>query len=214
MFAKKLVFVLLLTFGAFASAEPGRNVPISDAEWEALTEAGLKRRADINKPISDVEYAALEAGGLTTKGVNELEARDHVMNCGHRVTGKGGSNGHGKWVPVAQFKTLARSFCDAYVGTDIAKGHETSDTYGVTLSNGKDGNVVFAIYNTQYSDAWILNSDTCYNAMIAPLGNHAKRDVSLGKRDNCWGSKHNDYEGGYYKVDKIGAFGSEVYASK
>jgi hypothetical protein len=111
MFAKKLVFVLLLTFGAFASAEPGRNVPISDAEWEALTEAGLKRRADINKPISDVEYAALEAGGLTTKGVNELEARDHVMNCGHRVTGKGGSNGHGKWVPVAQFKTLARSFC-------------------------------------------------------------------------------------------------------
>ncbi|RHZ44267.1 uncharacterized protein CDV56_101028 [Aspergillus thermomutatus] len=102
---------------------------------------------------------------------------------------------------------------DAYVGIDIAKGHETSDTYGVTLTNGKDGNVVFAIYNMQYSDAWILNSDTYYNAMIAPLGNHAKCDVSLGKRDNCWGSKHNDYEGSYYKVGKIGAFGSEVYAS-
>ena len=52
--------------------------------------------------------------------------------------------------------------------------------------------------------------------MKGPLGSHAvKRDghVRLGKRDNCYGSKNNDYEGGYYEVDGIGAFGSEVYGT-
>ena len=53
--------------------------------------------------------------------------------------------------------------------------------------------------------------------MLAPLGSHAvKRDGHvqlLGKRDNCYGKKHNDYEGGYYEVNDIGAFGSEVYAA-
>lgn len=52
--------------------------------------------------------------------------------------------------------------------------------------------------------------------MKAPLGNHvSRRDglVTLAKRDNCYGSKHSDYEGGYYKIDGIGAFGSEVYAA-
>lgn len=52
--------------------------------------------------------------------------------------------------------------------------------------------------------------------MKGPLGSHAdKRDghVPLGKRDNCYGTKHNDYEGGYYQVDGIGAFGSEVYSA-
>lgn len=52
--------------------------------------------------------------------------------------------------------------------------------------------------------------------MKAPLGDHVhKRDGHvqlLGKRDDCWGHKHNDYEGGYYEVNNIGAFGSEVYA--
>ena len=47
--------------------------------------------------------------------------------------------------------------------------------------------------------------------MLGPLGDHAP--AGLVKRDNCWGHKHNDYEGGYYKIDGLGAFGSEVYAA-
>ena len=59
-----------------------------------------------------------------------------------------------------------------------------------------------------------MDHDTCLRAMKGPLGDHAptKRD-ELVKRDNCWGHKHNDYEGGYYKIDGLGAFGSEVYQS-
>ena len=47
-----------------------------------------------------------------------------------------------------------------------------------------------------------------------PLGDHAPTGHDeLVKRDNCWGHKHNDYEGGYYKIEGLGAFGSEVYQS-
>jgi hypothetical protein len=76
-----------------------------------------------------------------------------------------------------------------------------------------------AIYNTERAPTYLVDHETCLRAMKAPLGDHAvKRDanstayIRLGKRDNCWGTKNNDYEGGYYKVDGIGAFGSEVYA--
>jgi hypothetical protein len=113
---------------------------------------------------------------------------------------------------------------NAYVGTDIFKGHETSDTYPVTLSSGKTGNVVFAIYNLYQEGKYTVSHDQCFSAMQAPLGTHskspAKRSVidgveyfQIDKRDNCWGHKHDDYEGGYYKIDTIGAFGSEVYQS-
>ncbi|KAI1135239.1 hypothetical protein F5Y05DRAFT_396045 [Hypoxylon sp. FL0543] len=55
-------------------------------------------------------------------------------------------------------------------------------------------------------------------AMKAPLLKYlSKRTedgeeyVQLGKRDYCYGKGHNDYEGGYYHVKNIGAFGTEVY---
>ena len=135
-----------------------------------ITSSALARRgaAKVNQPITDAEMAALQAGGLTTTGTKVK--RDKVMNCGHLVTGYGGSNGHGKWVPVADFADIAHEFCESplpiyfqidvyvwvqaviadicwlkgsgYQGTEIMKGHETSDTYGVKLSNGKAGNVV------------------------------------------------------------------------
>ena len=48
-----------------------------------------------------------------------------------------------------------------------------------------------------------MDYETCSRAMEAPVAEHI---------DNCWGKEHDDYEGGYYVVDGIGAFGREVYA--
>jgi hypothetical protein len=47
--------------------------------------------------------------------------------------------------------------------------------------------------------------------MKGPLGSHADGQGKLRKRDNCYGEDNHDYEGGYYRVNGIGAFGSEVY---
>ena len=73
--------------------------------------------------------------------------------------------------------------------------------------------VTVAIYNTEREGTYVVDHDTCLRAMKGPLGNHATKRDELVKRSNCWGSKHNDYEGGYYKIDGLGAFGSEVYAT-
>ncbi|KAI2626992.1 hypothetical protein GGS26DRAFT_592612 [Hypomontagnella submonticulosa] len=231
MYAKSLLVAFLLS--AFVTGNPmpknpKKNQPITDAEWKALKEGGLKARApktSVNVPITDAEMKALRDLGLDTTS-SGLMTRDYKMNCGHLVTGSGGSNGHGKWIPVKQFSQVAEEFCNAYEGTDIAKGHETSDTYGISLTNqdddskaGPSGNIVFAIYNTEKSSTYLVDKNTCLTAMKAPLGSHAvKRDdgeeyIRLGKRDDCWGKKHNDYEGGYWKVSDVGAFGSEVYAA-
>lgn len=86
----------------------------------------------------------------------------------------------------------------------------------MTLATNKPLSTSVAIYNTQKSDTYVVDHDTCLRAMKAPLGSHAvKRDghIQLSKRDNCYGKTHNDYEGGYYQVNGIGAFGSEVYSS-
>lgn len=57
-------------------------------------------------------------------------------------------------------------------------------------------------------------SDTFMNFILIASGNRYPTGVQLfGKRDNCYGTKHNDYEGGYYEFNDIGAFGSEVYAA-
>ena len=74
--------------------------------------------------------------------------------------------------------------------------------------------VTVAIYNTDRDGTYVVDHDTCLRAMKGPLGDHApKGHDELVKRDNCFGTKHNDYEGGYYKIDGLGAFGSEVYAT-
>ncbi|KAK8029565.1 hypothetical protein PG993_010856 [Apiospora rasikravindrae] len=166
--------------------------------------------------------AALKSGGLKAHGNGGLEARDHKVN------GKGGSNGHGKWIPVPQFSKVADEFCKWRIRRNRHRqGHETNDTYPVTLTNRKDdkqtgpvGNIVFAIYNTEREGTYVVDHDTYLKPMKAPLGDHAaergedrEEYVYLGKRDECYGKKHGDYEGGYWKVDVIGAFGSEVYVA-
>ncbi|KAL8950647.1 MAG: hypothetical protein Q9222_003331 [Ikaeria aurantiellina] len=230
MYRKAVLLASLFSYLAVANPVPADvNAPITDAEWSALKASGLQRRGDaatVNQPISAAERANLEAAGLTpdSKKRDTLTKRDNVMSCGHLVTGKGGSGGHGKWIPVAQFATVADEFCRAYVGTDIYKDHETSDTYPITLTNQDDdtqpgpaGNIVFAIYNTLHTGSYVVDHDTCVRAMKGPLGNNAvkskRRDNLLSKRDYCYGSDHKDYEGGYYEVNGIGAFGSEVYAA-
>ena len=115
MHQKAVLLMALLPFLTSAIPAPADvNVPITDVEWAALKDGGLDRRgaASVNQPITDAEWQALEAGGLDTRdnGVS-LAKRDKVMNCGHRVTGKGGSNGNGKWIPVAQFSDVADEFC-------------------------------------------------------------------------------------------------------
>ncbi|KAI1366809.1 hypothetical protein F5Y08DRAFT_350703 [Xylaria arbuscula] len=198
------------------------NQPITDEEMQALIDGGLKVRSlakAVNAPITARELEALNAGGLLNN-TNSLAARDKVMNCGHLVTGSGGSDGHGKWIPVDKFQQQADEFCRAYVGSEIYLDHQTSDTHPTTLTNqdddtlpGPSGNVVFAIYHTEGENTYNVDHDTCLRAMLAPLGDHvSKRDGVIGRRDNCYGTKHNDYEGGYYKIDNVGAFGSEVYA--
>lgn len=97
---------------------------INAAPWSvngATTSSSLSKRGDspsVNQPITDAEWENLKAAGLGKRSTDTdtdesaaLVARDYTMNCGHLVTGKGGSNGHGKWVPVYQFETLAREFC-------------------------------------------------------------------------------------------------------
>jgi hypothetical protein len=74
------------------------------------------RSPKMNEPITDAEYKALQAAGLKVRAEDdhELITRDSTMNCGHLVSGKGGSNGHGKWVPVQAFANLANEFCMLY----------------------------------------------------------------------------------------------------
>ncbi|XXH02556.1 hypothetical protein Hte_008933 [Hypoxylon texense] len=225
MYTKIFLIAALLSSLTAGNPVPGKNQPITDKEWQALKAGGLKARGSVNVPISEAKMKALRDAGLAGRS-DGLAARDKVMNCGHLVSGSGGSNGHGKWIPVSQFGNVANEFCNAYVGTDIAKSHETSDTYAISLTNqdddtkpGSPGNIVFAIYNTERDGTYVVDHDTCLSAMKAPLGNNIKRTINgeehvqLGKRDNCYGKKHKDYEGGYYKIDGIGAFGSEVYAA-
>ena len=113
--------LLASLFSLLAAAKPvpgSVNVPITDAEWAALEESGLQRRGDaasINQPITALEWQNLEAGGFnSSEDGQSLTKRDKVMNCGHTVTGDGGSGGHGKWIPVAQFSTVANEFCKCH----------------------------------------------------------------------------------------------------
>ena len=111
-----IIAVIAFTTGIFANPVPANvDSPISDAEWQALRDGGLKARnaqSSVNQPISDAEWQALQDGGISKReDAASIFQRDKVMNCGYRVTGKGGSNGHGKWIPVQQFSDVADTFC-------------------------------------------------------------------------------------------------------
>ena len=103
----------LLAATVVANPVPGQNVPITDTEWTALTNTGLDKRSPnspkVNQPISDAEWATLNSVGLNRR---DLDRRDKTMTCGHLRDGSGGSNGHGKWIPVSVFGDLAHEFCE------------------------------------------------------------------------------------------------------
>ncbi|KAK9783887.1 putative Ecp2 effector protein domain-containing protein [Seiridium cardinale] len=227
MLSNTLIQIALFTGRAVAG---NQNVPITEEEMAALQAAGLNRRGNQNVPITEEEMSALNAAGLNSRD-SKIEARytGKVMSCGKKVNGKDRVGGKGRWVPLDTFGNLAHEFCSAYVGTDIAKGHETSDTYGVKLTKGQDANLIFAIYNTEKEGSMVVDYTTCYNAMMEPAKSGMPAGVNppvhdefkrssagstlrFAKRDGdtCYGKDNNDVEGGYYKVDGMGAFGSEI----
>lgn len=111
-----LTVAILLRLGTVNPLPSSVDTPISDAEWASLRDGGLRARdarsANVNQPISESEWQALQDGGLDRReDKNALVPRDKVMNCGHKVTGKGGSNGHGIWVPVVEVAEAADQFC-------------------------------------------------------------------------------------------------------
>lgn len=113
MYAKAFLIAALLSSLAVGNPVPGKNRPITDKEWEALKSGGLKNRApggSVNVPITEAKMKALRDAGLAGRS-DGLAARDKVMNCGHLVSGIGGSDGHGKWIPVSQFRNVANEFC-------------------------------------------------------------------------------------------------------
>ena len=110
---------VLLRLSTANSLPANVNTPISDAEWASLRDGGLESRdahpATVNQPISENEWKALQDGGLSRRGDElPLLARDKVMNCGHTIKGNGGSNGHGAWVPVAEFVEAVDRFCKCH----------------------------------------------------------------------------------------------------
>ena len=117
MYAAAVLTTTCLIIGALANPLPANvDVPISDSEWQSLKEAGLRARSaqsNVNQPITDAEWQALREAGLSKRedAASSIFRRDKTMNCGHKVTGKGGSNGHGKWVPVDKFVDQADTFC-------------------------------------------------------------------------------------------------------
>ncbi|KAI1073832.1 hypothetical protein F5B20DRAFT_574517 [Whalleya microplaca] len=201
-----------LTAAGLGARGKGGVHPITQKEKEALKSAGLASRSEEGE-----DELITEAGGFEARN---LEARGSSFNCGWDLDGKKGHNGHGHWVPVMSFKKLVDEFCAGYVGSDIAIGYSISDTYPTKLTNGKDATVTFSVWNTQMKGTYTFDKGTCVKGMKAPLGSHwNKRDIDgvehvrISKRDNCYGTKHNDYEGGWSKVSHIGAFGSVVDAT-
>ena len=111
-----LAVAILLRLSAGNPLPSNVNTPISDDEWASLRDSGLNSRdarpGTVNELISDDEWQALQDGGLSRREEEiALFGRDKVMNCGHTIKGKGGSNGHGAWVPVAEFVAAADQFC-------------------------------------------------------------------------------------------------------
>ncbi|KAL8945817.1 MAG: hypothetical protein Q9222_007695 [Ikaeria aurantiellina] len=201
-----LASVLALT----VDASPVITVkPISDDQMQRIKE--LDQRSLEVKPIPDDKLAALKS--FARRSDDGLDRRDSRLNCQKRVQGGTTQIDIAKeWVPVGSVNTLADQFCRDAAGTDISIGHEASDTYGTKLTNqgddtqtGADGNIVFSIFNLYHSDGtYVVDHASCLDAMKKQTNDDS----------NCYGSDHGDTKGGYWKVDDVGLFGSEIYAGK
>ncbi|KAL8840485.1 MAG: hypothetical protein Q9176_003811 [Flavoplaca citrina] len=198
-FTPAALAILVASFSA-SSPVPGADEPISDDKMARIKELGLDKRDAagplhrrvVNEPIPEDKLARIKELGLDRRSdeVGVLEVRDKRSNCGDTIEGEN-AGGNGIWCPLQQYFDRTDEFCGAYAGTDIHKNHETSDTYGIDLTN--QGN------DKEKGDA--VNKEDCIFYM--------RKQSNVDSL--CYGSKHNDTEGGYWSVDKIGLFGSEVW---
>ncbi|KAL9582480.1 MAG: hypothetical protein Q9212_003270 [Teloschistes hypoglaucus] len=205
MYINHILLASLLTLTVNASPILTAE-PIPDDQLQKLYE--LDRRSLESEPIPDDTLQALEGLGRRS---DDLHKRDSRLNCQKRVQGGAVQTDITKeWVPVQAINGLADKFCRDATGTDIAQYHEVSDTHGTTLTNQDDdtktgaaANVVFAIFNVLKSDStYVVDHDSCLDAMKKQTNDDS----------NCYGSKHRDTKGGYWKVDNVGYFGFEIYA--
>ena len=152
-FTSVALAILMASFSV-SSPLPGDDEPISDAQLARIKELGLDKRGPVLKrgddePISDAQLAKIKELGLDRRSDGgSIEARDKRSSCGETLEGEH-AGGHGVWCPLDQYYDRVNSFCGAKAGTDIHKNHESSDTYGITLTNqdnpdaiGSDGNLV------------------------------------------------------------------------
>ncbi|KAL8951489.1 MAG: hypothetical protein Q9222_002543 [Ikaeria aurantiellina] len=219
---QSLALATLMAAAASTSPVPGSAQAITDEQMARIASLGLDKRGSassvqarsINQPITDEQYAKIAALSVSERSTNDngngngmtLEARDKRSNCAKTILGER-AGGKGIWCPKSQYTNLVQTFCRSAATTDIPLGHETSDTYEITLTNqdhpeevGKAGRVAFAIFNTKSDPTYLVTYDDCVDYMLKQSNTDSK----------CYGKKHDDTEGGYWSVDGVGLFGSEV----
>ncbi|KAL2065864.1 hypothetical protein VTL71DRAFT_3534 [Oculimacula yallundae] len=196
MLAKTFITSAILLSLVASSPFPGQNVPFTDAEWVILEESclshsdiGIQARAQ-NVPITESECAALELSGLSQDDIDIQSSSTVGLAFVARGKGNKVMNCERMFWEKQPLEAITSDGChcvnstqpprifvsSAYSGTDISKGHETSDTYPVFLTNqdsakdlGAKGNVAFAIFDTIRSPAYPIDSDTWSKAMQAPF---------------------------------------------
>lgn len=82
---------------------------------------------------------SFEESCLDKRSNNEVafETHDSRDNWGELITWDQ-AGGHGIWCPVDQYLDLVETFCQNGAGTDGHLNHETSDMFGISLTNQDD----------------------------------------------------------------------------
>ncbi|KAL9630069.1 MAG: hypothetical protein Q9204_004914 [Flavoplaca sp. TL-2023a] len=141
-FTSVALAILMASFSV-SSPLPGDDEPISDAQLARIKELGLDKRGSVLKrgddePISDDQLAKIKELGLDRRS-------------------DGGS-----------IEARDKRFCGVKAGTDIYKNHESSDTYGITLTNqdnpGAKGPDV-TIKNLYDEGTYLVKKDDCITYM-------------------------------------------------
>ena len=134
----------------------GQDSPISESEYAGINALTLSQRSaaqlvkrGVDQPISNEEMDTINSLQLSQRSNDDdaIEARDSRSNCAQKISNKDGSSygsagGDGIWCPLDQYFEVVNSFCNNYQSTDIHQYHETSETYGITLTNQKDPTAV------------------------------------------------------------------------
>ncbi|KAL8883209.1 MAG: hypothetical protein Q9192_007357, partial [Flavoplaca navasiana] len=181
----------------------GTDQPINVAEFQRMRDFGLAKRGaadesprEIDVPITSDQYTKMSSLGLDkcTTDVSSLSSRESRDNCAVAITtdgyptGRKQSGGNGVWCPLDQYLKLVEQFRRDYAKDPTA--------------TGPAGNFVFDIFNTKVSPTYVVVENDCKFYM--------EKQSHVDSR--CYGAGHDDTSGGYWKVDKVGLFGSEVPA--